>query len=160
MNDRIMTERIIAKADFNEIRRNQDTLLKGGKIQSEEETTITKPTGGVYSIELTNSNSVIDLKNPSKNLLINKKNLDIVRFLKDPSTQSLKFSIMKSMFGNKYIAIVGAIGTINRQVKVYDGKVLLGNYRCIRSFLGSDLAKNNIIDNKNIFDLYVFNRKL
>ena len=160
MNDRIMTERILARADFNEIRRNQNTLLKGGKIQAEEETTISTPTGGVVSIEVSNSNSQIDLKNPYKNLLINKKNLDSVRFLSDPSTQSMKISIMKSMFGNKYLVIVGAVGTINRQVKVYDGKTLLGNYRCIKSFLGSDLANNKIVDNQNIFDLYVFNRKL
>jgi hypothetical protein len=64
------------------------------------------------------------------------------------------------MFGNKYLALVGAIGTINKQVKVYDGKKLIGNYRAIKSFLGSDLAKNKIVDGKNIFDLYVFNRKL
>jgi hypothetical protein len=160
MNDRIMTERILAKADFNEIRRNQNTLLKGGKIQAEEETTITKPTGGVVSIELTNSNSKIDFKNPSKNLLINKKNLDPVRFLKDSSTQAMKFSVMRSMFGNKYLVIVGAVGTVDRQVKVYDGKNLIGNYRCIKSFLGSELAKNKIIDSQSIFDLYVFNRKL
>ena len=160
MNDRIMTERILARADFNEIRRNQNTLLKGGKIQAEEETTISTPTGGVVSIEVSNSNSQIDLKNPYKNLLINKKNLDSVRFLSDPNTQSMKISVMKSMFGNKYLVIVGAVGTINRQVKVYDGKTLLGNYRCIKSFLGSDLANNKIVDNQNIFDLYVFNRKL
>lgn len=160
MNDRIMTERILAKADFNEIRRNQNTLLKGGQIQAEEETTISTPTGGVTSIELSNSNSQIDLKNPYKNLLINKKNLDQNRFLKDPNTTSMKFSVMRSMFGNQYLVIVGAIGTINRQVKVYDGKKLLGNYRCIKSFLGSDLDQNKIIDNRSIFDLYVFNRKL
>jgi len=160
MNDRIMTERILARADFNEIRRNQNTLLKGGKIQAEEETTISTPTGGVVSIEVSNSNSQIDLKNPYKNLLINKKNLDSVRFLSDPSTQSMKISVMKSMFGNKYLVIVGAVGTINRQVKVYDGKTLLGNYRCIKSFLGSDLVNNKIVDNQSIFDLYVFNRKL
>lgn len=160
MNDRVMTERTIARADFNEIRRNQDALLKGGKIQAEDETTISKSTGGVVSIELTNSGSKLDLKNPSKNLLINKNNLDAVRFLKDSSTQSMKFSIMKSMFGNKYLAIVGAIGTNNRQVKVFEGKKLLGNYKCIKSFLGSDLNKNKIADNQSIFDLYVFNRKL
>ena len=160
MNDRIMTERTLAKADFNEIRRNQNTLLKGGQIQAEEETTISKATGGVTSIELTNSNSKIDLKNPYKNLLINKKNLDQVRFLSDPSTQSMKFSVMRSMFGGKYLVIVGAIGTIDRQVKVYDGKNLIGNYKTIKSFLGSDLDKNKIVDNQNIFDLYVFNRKL
>ena len=67
---------------------------------------------------------------------------------------------MKSMFGNKYLAIVGAIGTVDRQVKVFDGKTLLGNYKCIRSFLGSELKNNTIIDNQSIFDLYVFNRKL
>ena len=94
------------------------------------------------------------------NLLINKKNLDQNRFLKDPNTGAMKFSVMRSMFGNKYLVIVGAIGTINRQVKVYDGKTLLGNYRCIKSFLGSELDKNKMVDNKNIFDLYVFNRKL
>jgi hypothetical protein len=160
MNDRIMTEKIIAKADFNQIRANQDNLLKGGKIQAEDETTISQPSGGVISIEISNSNSQIDLKNPYKNLLINKKNLDTVRFMSDPSTQAMKFSIMKSMFGNKYLALVGAIGTINKQVKVYDGKKLIGNYRAIKSFLGSDLAKNKIVDGKNIFDLYVFNRKL
>ena len=160
MNDRIMTERTLAKADFNEIRRNQNTLLKGGQIQAEEETTISKATGGVVSIELSNSNSKIDLKNPYKNLLINKKNLDQVRFLSDPSTQSMKFSVMRSMFGGKYLVIVGAIGTIDRQVKVYDGKNLIGNYKTIKSFLGSDLDKNKIVDNQNIFDLYVFNRKL
>jgi len=160
MNDRIMTEKTLARADFNEIRRNQDSLLKGGKIQAEEETTIAKTTGGVISIELTNSNSQIDFKAPYKNLLINKKNLDTVRFMKDPNTLALKFSIMKSMFGNKYLTIVGAVGTINKQVKVFDGKKLLGNYKCIRSFLGSDLSKNKIIDNQSIFDLYVFNRKL
>jgi hypothetical protein len=159
-NDRLMTERTIAKADFNEIRRNQDALLKGGQIQAEDETTISKATGGVISIELTNSSSQIDFKSPYKNQLINKKNLDQVRFLKDSSTLSMKFSIMKSMFGNKYLAIVGAVGTVDRQVKVYEGKALLGNYRCIKSFLGSELNNNKIIDNKSVFDLYVFNRKL
>ena len=160
MNDRLMTERTIARADFNEIRKNQDALLKGGKIQAEEETTISKPTGGVISIELTNSNSKIDLKTPHKNLLINKKNLDMVRFRNDANTKSLKFSVMRSMFGKKYLVIVGAIGTLDRQVKIYEGKKLLGNYKCIKSFLGSDLDKNKIIDNQSIFDLYVFNRKL
>lgn len=160
MNDRIMTERILAKADFNEIRRNQNTLLKGGKIQSEEETTISTPSGGVISIEISNTNTQLDLKNPYKNQLLNKKNLDMVRFRNDPSTQLLKFSVMKSMFGNKYLIIVGAIGTLNRQVKIYDGKNLIGNYRTIRSFLGSELDKNKIVDNQSGFDLYVFNRKL
>lgn len=160
MNDRIMTERIIAKGDFNEIRRNQNTLLKGGKIQAEEETTISKPTGSIVSIELTNSNSKLDMKNPSKNLIINKKNLAPVKFMSDTSTQQMKFSIMRSIFGNKYLIIVGAVGTVDRQVKVFDGKNLLGNYRCIKSFLGSDLVNNKIVDNQSVFDLYVFNRKL
>jgi hypothetical protein len=160
MNDRVMTEKIIASADFNKIRRNQEKLLKGGKIQSEEETTISTKKGGVISIEISKSDTQLDLKNPHKNLIINKNGLDIMRFKRDKSTLSMKFSIMKSMFGNKYLAIVGAVGTEGRQVKLYDGKKLLGNYKCIKSFLGSDLDKNKIINNQSIFDLYIFNRKL
>jgi hypothetical protein len=100
------------------------------------------------------------MKNPSKNNLINKNNYSPVKFLSDTNTQSLKFSIMRSMFGRKYLIIVGAVGTVDRQVKVYEGQTLLGNYKCIKSFLGSDLVNNKIIDNQSIFDLYVFNRKL
>jgi hypothetical protein len=159
-NDRIMTERIIAKADFNEIRRNQNSLLQNGKIQSEEDTVISKSSGGIISIEVSKTNSIIDFNNPSKNLLINKKNLDLTNFMKDSVTKSMKFSIMKSIFGNKYLVIVGAIGTVNRQVKIYDGKTLLGNYKCIKSFLGSDIKQNKTTDSRSIFDLYVFNRKL
>lgn len=160
MNDRAMTEKILAKADFNEIRKNQSELLKGGKIQSEDEITISKPTGGVISIELTKTDSTINLKKPWENQLINKNNLNPVSFMNDTNTKNLKISVMRSMFGNKYLIIVGAIGTINRTVKIYEGKNLLGNYRCIKSFLGSDLKKNIIINNINIFDLYIFNRKL
>lgn len=160
MNDRIMSEKIIAKADFNEIRRNQDTLLKNGKIQSEDDTTIAQKTGGIITIELTNTGSVLDLKTPYKNNIINKNNLDVVRFINDDSVKKLKFSLLKSIFGNKYIMVVGAIGTVNKTIKVNDGKNLLGNYKCIKSFLGNDLSKNKIINGKSIFDLYVFNRKL
>lgn len=160
MNDRIMTEKILTKADFNQIRRNQDSLLKKGKIQSEEETTIATKSGAIISIELSSTNTQIDMKTPYKNLIINKKNLDNNKFMSDSNTLSMKFSVMKSMFGNKYLVIVGAIGTVGRQVKLYDGKTLLGNYRCIKSFLGNELSKNRIIDGRTIFDLYVFNRKL
>lgn len=160
MNDRIMSEKIIAKADFNEIRRNQDTLLKNGKIQSEDDTTIAQKTGGIITIELTNTGSVLDLKSPYKNNIINKNNLDVVRFSNDDSVKKLKFSLLKSIFGNKYIMVVGAIGTVNKTIKVNDGKNLLGNYKCIKSFLGNDLSKNKIINGKSIFDLYVFNRKI
>lgn len=160
MNDRTMSEKIIAKADFNEIRRNQDTLLKNGKIQSEDDTTIAQKTGGIITIELTNTGSVLDLKTPYKNNIINKNNLDVVRFSNDDSVKKLKFSLLKSIFGNKYIMVVGAIGTVNKTIKVNDGKNLLGNYKCIKSFLGNDLSKNKIINGKSIFDLYVFNRKL
>ena len=159
MNDRVMTERILAKADFNEIRRNQNVLLKSGKIQSEEETTMSSK-GGVISIELTNTGSQVDLKQPWKNQLLNKSNFDQVKFMNDSNTKSLKFSVMKSIFGNNYLIIVGALGTKDRLVKIYDGKILLGNYRCKKPFLGLDLINNKTINNKNIFDLYVFNRKL
>ena len=151
MNDRLMTETTIARADFNVIRRNQSKLLDAGKIQSEEETTLGTPTSTVVpQIEVTNSNSQIDLKNPWVNTLLNQKD-----------ATNIKISILRSVFGKQYIACVGAIGTIGRTVKVYDAKQgLLGNYKTVKAFIGSEIKNNQIIDNQTNFDLYVFNRKL
>ena len=106
------------------------------------------------------SNFGSKLVQESRGCVINNKNLDTLRFINDPITKSLKFSLLKSIFGNNFIMVVGAAGTLNRQIKVDDGKKLLGNYKCIASFLGEDLPKNKILHNKSIFDLYVFNRKI
>lgn len=150
MNDRIMTEKTIIRADFNRIRMNQNKLLQSGKIQDEEETTLGNKNSTVVSkIEITNTNSKLDLKLPWNNSLLDKN-----------QSSKTKISILRSIFGREYIAIVGALGTVGKTVKVYEDDKLLGNYKTIKSFIGNDFNKNRVIDSQNIFDLYVFNKKL
>jgi len=150
MNDRLMTERTIIRADFNRIRMNQNKLLQAGKIQDEEETTLgQKSSTMVPRIEVTNTNTKIDLKVPWENEIMDQK-----------QAANTKISILRSIFGREYIAVVGALGTVGKTVKVFENDVLKGNYKTIKSFIGSDFNKNRIIEGQNVFDLYVFNKKL
>jgi hypothetical protein len=150
MNDRIMTEQTIIRADFNRIRNNQNKLLQAGKIQDEEETTIgQKGSTIVPKIEITNTNTKMDLKTPWDNTILDEK-----------EAANTKISIMRSIFGNQYLAIVGALGTVGRTVKVYEDNKLIGNYKTVKSFVGSEFNKNRVVDGKTDFDLYVFNKKL
>lgn len=150
MNDRIMTEQTIIRADFNRIRTNQNKLLQAGKIQDEEETTIGQKSSTIVpKIEITNTNTKIDLKTPWENTILDEK-----------EAVNTKISIMRSIFGNQYLAIVGALGTIGRTVKVYEDAKLIGNYKTVKSFVGSEFNKNRVVDGKTEFDLYVFNKKL
>lgn len=150
MNDRLMTERTIIRADFSRIRMNQNKLLQAGKIQDEEETTLgSNSTTSVPKIEITNTNSKIDLKVPWENEIMDQK-----------QAGSTKMSILRSIFGREYLAVVGALGTVGKTVKVYENDKLKGNYKTIKSFIGSDFNKNRVIEGQNIFDLYIFNKKI
>jgi hypothetical protein len=71
MNDKGMRGGIIAKADFNEIRRNQQNLVKQDKIQSREEVTIGDEERKFASIKVKDSDSQIDLTNPMENAYVN-----------------------------------------------------------------------------------------
>jgi len=150
MNDRLMTEKTIIRADFNRIRMNQNKLLQAGKIQDEEETTLgSKSSTSVPKIEITNTNTKLDLKLPWENEIMDQK-----------QASNTKISILRSIFGREYIAIVGALGTVGKTVKVYQNDKLVGNYKTIKSFVGSDFNKNRAIEGQADFDLYVFNKKL
>ena len=152
MQDRVMTERTIARADFNTIRRNQETLIKSGKIEKEEEVKIqAQKTIGTPKISIKNTGTVLDLKNPWSNELIkSSKN----------NPKDVKISILKTIFSNDYIAVVGALGEPNRTVQVYEDKKLLGSYKTIKSFTGDQLSKNTNINNITEFDLWSFEKKL
>ncbi len=152
MNDRVMTEQTIARADFNTIRRNQESLIKSGKIEKEEEVKIqAQQPSGTSKIQIKNSGTVLDLKNPWLNEIIinNKKN-----------PKDVKISILKTIFSNDYIAVLGALGEVNKTVKVYEDKKLLGSYKTVASFTGDLFNKNKNVKNISEFDLYIFEKKL
>jgi hypothetical protein len=149
MNDRVMSERTIQRADFNEIRRNQNRLIQSGVIEAEEEAQInTKLT--IASINVEKSDVELDLKNPWKNNVLSDQQ-------KNPSI--VKVSILKSIMGDNYIAIIGAIGTLNRSVKVYDNNVLIGTFKCLDAFTGDQFNKHRMVRNKSQFPIYLFKGK-
>ena len=151
MQDKVMSEITIARADFAQIRRNQDTLIKAGKIESEEETKMSQKevSGAPANIEIKNTGTMLDLRNPWDNELLEKKNM-----------KDIKISILKTVFSNDYIALLGAIGTIGQTVKIYENKKLLGSYKTVASFTGDKFPTSKNINGKVEFDLFTFVKKM
>ena len=154
-NDRVMTEITYIAADFNVIRRNQFKLVQKGLIEDEDETNINKP--GIVSIEVKNTGTVLDLNDVWSNEYFNRKN-----------QRNLKLTIVKSIVGNNYMAILGVQGTKGNSVKIYEGRKLLGSFKSVLSLpeKSSKLSfMNQIKRYKNIngvseFPLYTFTKKL
>jgi len=152
MNDRVMTYKKICHADFQTIRKNQDNLIRAGKIESEKEVTIgTEDSSITTTISIKNSNTTLNLSSPWDNeLLAPFKN----------KQKEVKISILKTIFSNEYLAVVGAQGTKNKTVKVYEEKKLLGSYKTVESFTGDQFNQYKTVNGKKEFDLYIFDKKL
>lgn len=154
-NDRVMSEITYVAADFNVIRRNQFKLVQQGLIEDEEETEIKKsePT----SIEIKNTETRIDLTNIWGNQYFDKKNQDV-----------LKLTILKSIIGNDYIAVLGAQGVKGSIVKIYEGRKLKGSYKVVLSVPDKEsslkfinqINKYKKVDNVSDFPLYTFVKKM
>jgi len=153
MNDRVMSERTIQKADFNEIRRNQNKLIQSGKIESEEKTTIGKETT-ITKIDIKDTDQMIDLYNPWATELMQETRKQV------GDDKLLKISIMKSVLGDNWIFLIGAIGTINKSVKVFDNKELKGTYKTIEAFTADEIDKHKRVRGKTSMDIYVFIEKM
>jgi len=151
MNDKGMRGGIVARADFNEIRRNQQTLVSQNKIQNREEVTLGDEERKSVTIRAKNLDSVLDLNKPLENAYINN--------IKDIA--ATKISFLKSIYGNKYIAIIGAMGQPGNTVKVLDDKgVNIGVYKVLDSVIGSVLKSIKNVKGNAIFDLYLFDKKV
>lgn len=147
LNDRIMTERIIVQADFNVIRRNQQGLLNEGKIELEEESKVSSETSKVVKIDIRPTDTELNLRDPWVNTLMDKNKIDDTRI-----------TIMKTIMGNEYLAILGAVGTEGRITKVFEDKKLMGTYKVIRAIIGKELLNIKIINGQYLFKLYLFSK--
>jgi hypothetical protein len=151
MNDKGMRGGFIAKADFNEIRRNQQALVSQNKIQNREEVTLGDEERKSVTIRTKNTESVLDLNNPLDNAYVNN--------IKDIATA--KISFLKSIYGNKYIAVLGALGQPGNTVKVLDDKgINIGVYKVLDSTTGQVLKNIKKVKGNAIYDLYLFDKKI
>ena len=149
MNDRVMTEKTIIRADFNQIRRNQNSLIQAGKIEAQEETQM--DTGiAVPNIKVKALEQQFDLSDPWS--------IDILRDKKGDA-DNVKVSILKTILGDNYIAMLGAIGTIGRTIKVWENNKIIGNYKVIDAFTGTDFPKKKNVKGKVIFKTYIYDGK-
>lgn len=150
-NDKAMRGGIIARADFNEIRRNQDKLVKDQQIQDRKD----------VSLEQEEKSKISTIIIESTDTIVN-----INEFMENPIIQeiddldNLRVSFLQSVYGNKYIAVMGAIGRPGNIVKVKVNKSkTLGNYKVLDSAIGRDLKKVKGVKGNALFDLYTFIEK-
>jgi hypothetical protein len=150
-NDKGMRGGIIAKADFNEIRRNQQNLINQNKIQNREEVEMTTPDKKFATVRVKETDSKLDLLKPLENAYINNT--------KDMA--GLRISFCKSIYGNKYVAILGALGQPGNTIKILTDKGnQLGVYKVLDSITGQVLKNIKTIKGNSLYDLYIFDKKL
>lgn len=152
MNDKGMRGGIIARADFSSIRRNQQNLVQQNVIQNREEVTLGGDDNRKFvSIRTKNTDSKMDLNNPLENAYINN--------IKD--TENVRISFLKSIYGNKYIAILGAMGEPGNTVKVLDDKgINIGVFKVLDSITGKVLKSIKKVKGNSTYDLYIFDKKI
>jgi hypothetical protein len=151
--DKGMIGGIIARANFAEIRKNQMTLLKTQTIQNKDEVTITKSDKdlGISSVKVKPTDTVLDLNNPLDNGYVNN--------IKD--VKNIRITFLKSVYGNKYIAILGAIGEPNKTVRVVNERgTTIGVFKTLDSINGDSLKKIKKVKGNTTYDLYIFDKKL
>jgi len=151
MNDKGMRGGIIARADFNEIRRNQQNLVKANKIQDREEVTLGEEERKFVTVKVKTTETQLDLNKPMENAYINNSK-DIA---------GLRVSFLKSIYGNKYVAILGALGQPGNTVKILNEKgINLGVYKVLDSTTGETLKNIKKVKGNAIYDLYLFDKKV
>ena len=151
MDDKGMRGGIIAKADFSEIRRNQQSLVNQNKIQNKEEITLGDNQQKFITIRVKETDTLLDLTKPFDNAYINSS--------KDKA--GLRLSFLKSIYGNKYIAVLNALGQPGNTVKVMTEKgINLGVFKVLDSVDGKVLNSIKNVKGNKIYDLYLFDKKL
>lgn len=145
--DRGMVGGIIKSADFDEIRRNQLTLVQKQQIQRKSEIDLDQDGKSVPVVQIEETSSELDLRKPFDNVNLDEKNKSLIRI-----------TFLKSNSKNHYIALLGAYGKKSNQVRIVTEGKILGTYTVMRSVLGQHLGKTfyNNIDGQTTFDLYLF----
>lgn len=151
MNDKGMRGGIIAKADFAAIRRNQENLVKQNMIQDRDDITLSQEKSQFVSIKVKETDSKLDLMKVTENPYVNN--------IKD--AKNVRISFLKSIYGNTYISVLGAMGEPGNTVKVTtDKNKNLGVFKVLDSTTGEVLKNIKNIKGNSVYDLYIFDKKI
>jgi hypothetical protein len=153
MHDKGMRGGIIASADFGLIRTNQQKLLKTKEIQNRKDIEIGGKEAQVEfnTIRVKSSGTQIDLENPYDN-----------PYIKDQeNADNLRLTFLKTIYGDKYICVMDALGKPGNHVKILDGKNRsLGIYKVLDCIDGKTLKKIKKVKGNTVFDLHFFDKKM
>lgn len=152
MHDKGMRGGIIARADFNEIRRNQESLAKKKEIQNRKDIELEPETKNEFvQIIVKSTDTQLDMLKPYENPYVeNEKN-----------AANLRLTFLKSLYGTTYYAIIGTVGQSGNTVKIKEEKGKdLGIFKILDSISGETLKKIKKVKGNTIFDLYIFNEKI
>lgn len=151
MNDKGLFGGIIARADFNEIRRNQQSLVKANQIQNKDEVTLSEDDRTFVSVRVKSTETQLDLNKALENPYVNN--------VKDIA--NVRISFLKSIYGNKYIALLGAMGKPGNTTKLINEKgINLGVFKVMDSVSGSVLKRIRNVKGNSLFDVYIFDKKI
>lgn len=148
MNDRVMTETTIARADFNRIRKNQFALVQQGKLV-DAGAQVESGRELATKIEVEDTETVLNLVDPWSNENLDKK-----------KSKGQKITLMKSRFGNHFMAVCGALGTPGRYVEVFKGRERIGEFATIVAFTGDQVYLHRRVQGRNEYDLFRFVKRL
>jgi len=141
---------IIKAANFDEIRKNQKSLLTSNVIQNKKEV-VFDDKGKVVAIQIDNTNTKLDLKNPFENPNV-----------KESDKSQIRMTFLKSVATNQRIAVLGALGQKGNRVKLTSRGKYLGIYTVLRNCMGDMLGKDNLqmIENASEYELWVYLKRL
>ena len=151
MNDKGMRGGLIAKADFNEIRKNQQSLVKSEEIQNKEKIVLDDEKNTFVSVKVKSTGTKLNMDEPLECPYLNN--------VKDIA--NVRISFLKSVYGNQYVVILGAMGRPGNTAKLIDEKGKnLGVFKCLTSISGDDLRKIKGVKGNKMFDVYIFDKKI
>ena len=151
-NDKGMRGGVLVRANFDEIRKNQQGLLKLQEIQNRKDIELdSEDENEIIDIKVKSTDTTLDILKPFENAYIEN----------EQTAANLRITFLKSLFGNKYIAIIGALGRPGNVVKIKNEKdVSLGSFKSLDAVSGEVLKRIKKVKGNNVFDLYIFDKKL
>jgi hypothetical protein len=131
--DSAMTAKIIASADFNTIRANQENLVKKGEISNSTDDAVGN-SKLVYVIKAEETEGTLNVKEPFESGYFNSSEAHDVRI-----------TFVKSLLGAKRYVVIGALGDKGSTVKITTTSGNLGVFKVVDSMTADKLqARPNI----------------
>lgn len=134
--------KILAQADFNKIRNQQQQLLQKNQIDTVDRVILNK----IKNIEAKDLNYNLQLVNPWKSNVIPKKD-----------AKSIRMTFAKPVIGNgQWIAIVGTSIEPNNIFKLKVDNEVVASYKSVKWVMADELDKMKILDQQVEFKTYMF----